>query len=533
MKKLNRWMMVAILFCGLGATLTSCSVSDNPTSSTPDPSTPPSTPPSVVDYTVMLYCTGGEDLDYQTENDFIAACKGLAGNGSRVRFFLQYKYSSQKGLDKQSAEYAALTGQKYDWIGGKPGGLYRLELTSRMYKKNGSISKFTDANLYGNQQEKSQMYQPDSIASFIKYCATVAPAKNYVFMVGDHGSGYNVYFDFSKNANTQASAAERRAVCSDAFNNNNNITIKELREGIEKSGVHLKLFNFDDCLMNCTEVAAEFTDVSDYMLAANHVTTGGNYDQFIGHLAKAGITGDFEGEMKKYVDKFIAGYNNLSEEPEVLKKYPNAKQHCAYAFTDLKKFKGVIPALKAFVDKLLSEAKSGKLTADQQKFAATECYQPKVGYAFYDLLGYAYALQKQDANLATEYEALKAAVETAMLKQSYSQALKNYLENADFKQLSYNINVGATVEDESASMSGTILRVDNEDGQVFCLDEFGNIWWYTPKTGKFTFQTKNPQKHLAWANGYGLSTLVQQTGWDKWIRQNAGFPTKNPPYYFE
>ena len=120
-----------------------------------------------------------------------------------------------------------------------------------------------------------------------------------------------------------------------------------------------------------------------------------------------------------------------------------------------------------------------------------------------------------------------------MLKQSYSQALKNYLENADFKQLSYNINVGATVEDESASMSGTILRVDNEDGQVFCLDEFGNIWWYTPKTGKFTFQAKNPQKHLAWANGYGLSTLVQQTGWDKWIRQNAGYPTKNPPYYFE
>ena len=180
----------------------------------------------------------------------------------------------------------------------------------------------------------------------------------------------NVYFDFSKNANTQASAAERRAVCSDAFNNNYDITIKELREGIEKSGVHLKLFNFDDCLMNCTEVAAEFTDVSDYMLAANHVTTGGNYDQFIGHLAKAGITGDFEGEMKKYVDKFIAGYNDLSAEEEVLKKYPNAKQHCAYAFTDLKKFKGVIPALKAFVDKLLSEAKSGKLTADQQKFAA-------------------------------------------------------------------------------------------------------------------------------------------------------------------
>ena len=96
---------------------------------------------------------------YRLEDDFIAACKGLAGNGSRVRFFLQYKYSSQKGLDKQSAEYAAIAGEEYDWIGGKPGGLYRLELTSRMYKKNGSISKFTDANLYGNQQEKSQMYQ--------------------------------------------------------------------------------------------------------------------------------------------------------------------------------------------------------------------------------------------------------------------------------------------------------------------------------------------------------------------------------------
>lgn len=530
MKRIIRPLLSVILFCGYGMLLTSCSESDNPIPSKPD------TPTAEVDYTVMLYSTGGEDLDISTEEDFIEACKGLLGNESRVRFFVQYKCSPQKDLDKQAEEYKnENSGKDYGWITGKSGALYRVELTSSMCKGD-RIKPFTDSDLWGTQQQKAQMYQPDSIANFIRYCSKVAPAKNYVFIVSDHGSGYNVLYDFKKNYMSQVRLPIHRAVCADPFNNDYCITIKELREGIEKSGVHLNLLDFDDCLMNCAEVVSEFTDVCDYMLAANHTTIGGGYIKFINHLAKAAATGDFVGEMKVYQDEFADKYRDIKEDSTVQKKYPGALKHCAYALTDMTKFKAVLPAVKAFTDKLISEAQAGTLTALQQKTAASKCYQPQAGYPYYDLIGYAYHLQTLDANLTPEYEAMKQAVSDALLKQAYTPVLAQYLSTADFKQLTYNVNLGATVTDEeNAARKGTILRVLPANGfkLVTCLDENGYFWTFDADDYTFLFGEDDALPQSAWPNSYELSTFVQQTGWDKWIRQNVGFPTKNPPYYFE
>ncbi len=531
-------MLAATICCGLGMMCTSCSSDD----SSSNPPTPP-TPPEVADYTVMLYCTGGENLDNMTEYDMMNACKGLKGNEQHVRFFIEYKYSSREGLDKQMEEQK---GSVYLSGDGKgiPGALYRLELTSNMVDGN-TMQYFSDDDRYGTQQEKSQLYQPDSIASFIKYCQKAGPAKNYILIIGDHGSGFHVMYDYDKNGSVAAKAA-RRAVCSDSFNDNKDISIKELRTGIEKSGVHLKLLNFDDCLMNNMEVLSEFTDVTDYLMASSHVTTGGDFEKFIKRLANAAKNNKFVDEMKQYTDEFIVPYNGIKEQPVVLKKYPNQMKYSDFCFTDMKKFKNVIPALKAFTEKLISEANKGTLTVEQQTTAACNSYQGSPDYPHYDIMSYAFQLQAADKNLVTEYNALKTAIEAARIKQVYTTVLSDYLRNCDYKELSYNITLGATVTCNTKDQKGkanngtthTILRMDiaNEvTGDVRCLDEEGKTWWYetteNPKTFCYEPEDKSfADDKYAWSNSYELNALVQQTGWDRWLKTNKGFPTKNPPF---
>ena len=80
MKRMNLWMLTAILTCGLSL-LCSCSSDDNSTDGS-KPDTPRTSP---VDYTVMLYTIGGENLDWETEADILKACQGLKAQDPNVR----------------------------------------------------------------------------------------------------------------------------------------------------------------------------------------------------------------------------------------------------------------------------------------------------------------------------------------------------------------------------------------------------------------------------------------------------------------
>ena len=107
MKRTKFWMLTAILIFGI--TMTSCSSNDD-NNAGGDPILPRT---DIVDYTVMLYSVGGENLDIDTERDMVRACKGLKDTDPNVRFFVQYKYSSQQGLDKQRQQ----EGGSYTYLG--------------------------------------------------------------------------------------------------------------------------------------------------------------------------------------------------------------------------------------------------------------------------------------------------------------------------------------------------------------------------------------------------------------------------------
>lgn len=90
---LNLLLFAAVLMCG-ASVLTSCEdvgVLDNPTSDEPEV--------LETDYTVMLYTVGGGNLDSQIENDIKRAASAIKADSKKVRYMVQYKYSSQACLE--------------------------------------------------------------------------------------------------------------------------------------------------------------------------------------------------------------------------------------------------------------------------------------------------------------------------------------------------------------------------------------------------------------------------------------------------
>ena len=78
------------------------------------------------------------------------------------------------------------------------------------------------------------------------------------------------------------------------------ISCKELRAGIEQSGMHLTLLNFDCCLMNNMEVLSEFVDLTDYVLASGHTIAGEDHKAFIELLYEAAEKDNFVEAMTKF-----------------------------------------------------------------------------------------------------------------------------------------------------------------------------------------------------------------------------------------
>ncbi|MBR1503691.1 MAG: hypothetical protein IJ618_07415 [Prevotella sp.] len=519
MKRTKFWMLTAILIFGI--TMTSCSSNDD-NNAGGDPIQPRT---DIVDYTVMLYSVGGENLDIDTERDMVRACKGLKDTDPNVRFFVQYKYSSQQGLDKQRQQ----EGGSYTYLG-KAASVYRFELVPSQLTYGGSdLGLFTDEMLYGSQQAAAQFYQPDSIASFINYCKQAGPAKNYILIIGDHGSGYDVMGDAYKDGRGT------RAVCNDGvLKNNPGISVHELREGIEKSGVHLKMVIYDDCLMNTLEVLSEYQDVADYVMASNHITTGGDFMLLDNRLQSAAGNGDFVGEIGKYMEQMMKEkYDNSLESDEVLEKFPNKKRHCDFVLTDMQKFKAVLPAMKQFTDKLVG------LDSPKTLDAAEGCYQPSSGVSIYDVLSYASLMKTANTELAESVDNLTKAIEAAQAKHVYTQEVVNYLEKDDryapeYKKLSYLVNIGCGRSNAVGESFG-LLRIAamNEDGDISCIDNNGQYWFYDAETDMFTRDKSNADSQYSWANGYSLTAFEKATGWTRWILKNRDLPQNNPPFYFE
>ena len=515
------WLMVAAIAGGL--TIASCSSSDSsPVVIPPRDNTP-------VDYTIMFYSAGGENLDYQTELDLMRAAKALQTSDKQVRFIVQYKYSTEDGLKTNYPDNTHPCGYA--------GGLYRFELLPSQIQQNGELGYFSDNLLYGNQQSKSELFRSDSITSFINYCQRVAPAKNYILILSDHGSGYLVNDDYPKT----------RSIVSDKFHEGKfyknevpAISIYDIRDGIRNSNLkHVKMINFDACLMNTIEVISELTEVTDYVMASSFTTSGGDYMEFVNHLRGVYDDAAFENKMRDYLNKTIQDIYNPKTEDDNNAKYlpPSDPQNkrCDWVLTNTAKFKAaVIPAMIAFTTKLINQDVNN-FDDSGLKDAAIKCYHPDATSPLYDIGQYATLLAKANNSLNAEATALKTAIGQAQVCHYYTNpVLKDFEDlNLDYKSLSYTINLGATVKDDQGNYK-TLLRIlapDDAGTKVSCNESNGYSYNYIFATGTCELDTQEEcDVYTKWDNTYRTTAFDRATRWSKWIEKNPYFPTGNPPF---
>ncbi len=464
----------------------------------------------VVDYTVMFYSCGGANLDLNTEANWIEALNALEINDPNVRYMVQFKYSGQKNLDKYNPGY--------NW-GGKAAQCYRFELTADRYnmqQKRFVLSGFE----HGTQGSNCQIYQPDSLANFIKYCQKVAPAKNYILLISDHGGAYSVSADYDK-------SLVMRGAMQDDTQDDLLMSNKEMRTAIEKAGVHLKALIFDCCLMNNMESITEFLNLTDYYYGSGHSTIASDHKVFVQQLKAAAKGGDFVKAMKAWAESTAKIHY---EEYKTNPKNVNCK-YVDFALSDMSKVKNIYTPLKNFVDYV--ETNWGNANQASVKKAAEDCYQYFNYSALYDVKDYclhlAEAFLQEDEDVANN-EAFKllAAFDKAVKEAQCFHIYSKPDENQDY-DLAYSVSLGAKDEDGNSAIR--TLNLDTETKKYYYMYYVENgdelLYWQGEKDYDPKYSSNKPSQKFA--NTYYKTEFDQKVQWSRLFKLNPYFPENNPP----
>ena len=457
------------------------------------------------DYTVMLYTVGGGNLDNQIETDIKNAAGAIKADNKKVRYLIQYKYSSQASINGISGFLPS----------GKPGHVYRYEASPNIVNTEKSpMLLLKDDHIYGTQNEKAEFFQPDSIVNFMKYCQKVAPAKNYILVLSDHGGGYAVNDDYDKSLEKMGT----RATCFDDNLAGRGITCKEIRTALERSGMHLTMLYFDCCLMNNMETLSEVINLTDYVLASGHTNGGGNHQAFVEELYNASAGDAFTDAMSRYA-KTCAQRNNMLW----MLHGATWARNVDFVLTDMKKFPAILTALRDYVDFAIKNM--GGALAEDFQYAASDCYQYTPGFPLYDLRDYCEKLQANAfGHLPNEwhyYDNLENALQAAQVCHYYSIQSEGYKEITPH-WLSYNVSLGA-----KGFIGSTILK--NEPTKIYGYNKDGNLATVDISNLNLTVLGKNTP-WFAWSQTYYQLEFDKQTGWSRWLEANTGFPINNPPY---
>lgn len=205
------------------------------------------TPPQTSKHTLMFYFFGTSLSRYFKTNleDAAAAIEtGILGNNNRVIFF------------RQESQYSAYIGELY----------YDINSGKCIEKRIKEITL------------DSSIIKPEKIGEHIAKMAEIAPAERYGIIFAGHGQGWITReiiqrgadispssFSYGYNPWIPASAAE----VTRAFGENNvQVNINELAEGIEHSQIELDYILFDACFMSNIETIYELRHVANYIIAS-------------------------------------------------------------------------------------------------------------------------------------------------------------------------------------------------------------------------------------------------------------------------
>jgi hypothetical protein len=137
---------------------------------------------------------------------------------------------------------------------------------------------------------------PATLTEFIRWAAQTYPAKRFALVLWNHGGGWMGGFQDETSAD--------------------DLTLREIHDGIRAAGIFLDVVDFDACLMGMYEIAAELSDVAAYVVASEEVEPGcGNpYHEILGALTANPSWGG-RALATATVDEYIAWYGSAAVDP--------------------------------------------------------------------------------------------------------------------------------------------------------------------------------------------------------------------------
>ena len=519
--------LAAVLCCTMTMTVfTACSVEDNSI-----------TAPAYEqqDVTILFYGHGGGTLDAFLINNIRQLYKARRSCYDNVKVVVEYKFSSKDNLphfDSDEAEKEFLSNVELMGEDTINDSINSEDYVRWMNPEGYSTFRFIldpDQNLH---QQAAASYLPDpncditcpdSLTNFISWAVKACPAKHYVLILSDHGSGYTpddeIFDEDSQKGMT-------RGVIYDFGNNLHHFTAKSLANAIKASGIRPGAIYFDACLMNTLEYQFELKDVTDYIVASTYVVpgAGGLYDALLEWLSRA--SGNLEYGLKKYIE--IATKNwDIDDFP--LPLYNDLTVSSTAGFNQL----GI--AMREFTDRLCYTYQNG--TAEQrQKIdnVTKNAVKTSNNNPSYDAAKYMASIMRALPEVYDDafYDQLATAFNNCIVDQATSKYLRERNYQVDFSVMlatkgTYKYAYWDQTENETGTaFIYTLTKVQDyhADGTTTTYDVNNGLFSNTGEAD-YTLEYKD-KGHWGGTleSTYGRLAFDQATGWSRWLMLNEQEP---------
>ncbi len=151
---------------------------------------------------------------------------------------------------------------------------------------------------------KSDMGNWKYLAEFVKWAKENYPAKKYVLVLWNHGSGWNKDLEMLDIGGKGISYDDETG---------HHLTTAELKSMLDQTG-KINILAMDACLMQMVEVAYEVKDGANYVVASEETEPGDGYtyDTWLGPLVNRPTMSDAE-LSKVMVDSYADHYQSINQ----------------------------------------------------------------------------------------------------------------------------------------------------------------------------------------------------------------------------
>ena len=275
-----------------------------------------------------------------------------------------------------------------------------------------------DSSLTLLERMKGQsMTDPNTLASFIQFCAKEAPADRYILIFWDHGGGSVTGYGYD----------ERYP--------NDTMDIGEIGKALKNGGVKFDLVGFDACLMGTLETAIPVEPYADYMLASEESEPG---------------TGWYYTRWLQMLDNNTST-NTLAIGKQIIDDYTKASASMGYqvattlSLVDLAELNGtVLKYLGSFGQELTQQLKGQDYQSVATARNGTREFAKSKRLDQADLVDFCNRLGTKEAKL------LAAAIQDAVKYNrvnniSNAYGLSIYFPNSSLKSINHMMNLYETI----------------------------------------------------------------------------------------